>query len=766
MNKPIKRLMNISEKMFVLLLCITMLLQLCACGKEEPEENSGILAADHSEISMETPKVSIEQPQVSMELEPGYITTELAMPEGYKNFSDLQSLGDKLYLHAITQDGSFAVFQYDTITGEWQNWSLNTGDAKHAKIDGFSVVEGIAWIRLFKEYSNDEVANRNFSRKLNYYLITLNLQTGEQTCALIDFWRNSNSNDPYLTGFVALDAERALLNDDETVRLINKEAQVLEKINLPLTGYTDRVWIGKTMYLSTTEGYCSFDPATLQCGEPIEELLWANVYNSQRNRFLVTKERELYEINPTSGDKVKILDWMNTALSYSTLWSAYKGLENSQGDLYYLAGGRLTKVHPDMVPVKKTLTLGCFADASAYGYEYGETDYICPESLLDAIMRFNQSDPEYRITLKPMVWHDDAERNRLMIELATSSDIDVLDTSLLPPGAVDKKLMVDLLPYIDADTDISREDFLPTLFNAMTERGGLFEYTDKFTLLTMLGAEHLDIKQNEWTVEKAMDVFTQEERVTYMMQENLVLLFSWAATAEFMDKTNGTCNFDSPLFIGWLELMKNIPVIGSFSTDRYISGCDWLISHDFACEAGYSPRKTFKDEVTILGFPGTIGTGSYFMKLFPVNGLGHHGELQLSNSTIITQGCNTSIGVMASSENKDGAWRFVKTFMQGEDNQCLAEGIPVFRTSFERAVENSMEQKQSNMDDYESFNERDAAAMRELVYGTERMVVQDDAVINTLKSEINAFLEGKTSADETAKVIQSKMSIYMAEQYG
>lgn len=154
------------------------------------------------------------------------------------------------------------------------------------------------------------------------------------------------------------------------------------------------------------------------------------------------------------------------------------------------------------------------------------------------------------------------------------------------------------------------------------------------------------------------------------------------------------------------------------------------------------------------------------MKLFPVDGLGHHGELQLSNSIIITQGCNTSIGVMASSENKDGAWRFVKTFMQGEDNPYLAEGIPVFRTSFERAVENSMEQKQSNMDDYESFNERDAAAMRELVYGTERMVVQDDAVINTLKSEINAFLEGKTSAEETAKVIQSKMSIYMAEQYG
>ena len=244
--------MNTRRKIFALLLCLIMLLHLCACSKKAPKEEA-----------VDQQQVAIGQPQISAETEPGYVTTELAMPEGYMNFSGLQSLGDKLYLHATTQEGGFAVLRYDTITGEWQSWSIDTGEAEHAKIDGFSVVEGAVWIRLFEGYSDNEVANRNFSRKLNYYLITLNPETGEQTCALIDFWRNGNSNDPYLTGFVAVDAERAILNDDETVRLINKNAQVIETMNLPLVGFTSRVWIGDTMYLSTSEGYCAFDADTL-----------------------------------------------------------------------------------------------------------------------------------------------------------------------------------------------------------------------------------------------------------------------------------------------------------------------------------------------------------------------------------------------------------------------------------------------------------------------------------------------------------------------
>lgn len=736
------------------LLALAMLASLCACGKQESEEQPELFV--------------IGQPQVSAETEPGFVTTELPMPEGFGNFSGLQSLGDSLYLHAETTDGTFAVLCYDTLSGEWRSWALNTGEAKGPEIEAFSVAYGAVWIRLMEGYTNEEVTRRDFSRKLNYYLIVLDTQTGEQTCTRIDFWRNGNNSDPYLTGLVALDKERAILNDDETVRLISSDAQILGKLDLPLMGFTERVWIGDTPYLSTGEGYCPFDPDALQCGEPLDEILWEPVYSSQRGRILITKERMLQEYDLNTGSMSPVFNWMDVALNYASLegYSAFYGLENANGDLFYLANGKLTKVSPGMVPMKKALTLGCFADATAQGYEYSDTDYICPERLLDAIMRFNQADPEYRIVLKPMIWHDEAERNRLMIQLATENDIDVLDTSLLPAGAVDRQLLVDLLPYIDADPDISREDFIPSLFAALTERGGLYEYTDRFTMLTMLGAEHLGVSREDWTAERAMDILSREESAPYLTQEQMILLFSWAATAEFMDRASGTCSFDSPAFVGWLELIKRMPVISPEGASFYSPGCDWLISYDFAREAGYRPRSTLQDEAAVLGFPGSKGTGAYFMKLLPADGMGHTGQLKLDDGFLWTQGCNTSLGVMASGENKDGAWRFVKAFMQGETEPTLSDGIPVLRAVFEQAVENSRQRPQSNVSDYASFNEKDAAVMRELVYGTDRLVIRDEVVMSTLKPEIHAFLAGKESAEEAARLIQSKLSLYMSEHYG
>ena len=43
------------------------------------------------------------------------------------------------------------------------------------------------------------------------------------------------------------------------------------------------------------------------------------------------------------------------------------------------------------------------------------------------------------------------------------------------------------------------------------------------------------------------------------------------------------------------------------------------------------------------------------------------------------------------------------------------------------------------------------------------MVNLDTALVDTILSEINTFLGGKGSAQDCANIIQSKVSIYMAE---
>ena len=112
---------------------------------------------------------------------------------------------------------------------------------------------------------------------------------------------------------------------------------------------------------------------------------------------------------------------------------------------------------------------------------------------------------------------------------------------------------MDLLPYIDADPNLSREDFIPSLLEAMLREGGLYEYTDKFTLLTMTAPAGLLPEGEGWTVEKILELSNENpELLLPMSGDELLQCFMWAATAEFIDRDAGKCSFDTGAFASWL----------------------------------------------------------------------------------------------------------------------------------------------------------------------------------------------------------------------
>ena len=168
-----------------------------------------------------------------------------------------------------------------------------------------------------------------------------------------------------------------------------------------------------------------------------------------------------------------------------------------------------------------------------------------------------------------------------------------------------------------------------------------------------------------------------------------------------------------------------------------------------------------------LGFPDAGGNGSYFIELARPGlngGLGYYEpELELSSS-----GLNTSLGILASGEKRDGAWRFMRSFMAGEGEPYIYDGIPVRKDSFEKALENQLERSLENAQEqklpFELFSRQDAEYIRELVYSTDKTVINDPALLELMKREINAFMGGKYSAQDCASQIQSRMSLYLAEQ--
>ena len=716
----------------------------CAHGASPAAQSPADTASD---------PITIAEPQTPTETAMGYVSTEVETPEWVESFKCSAPVGDWFHTVAYTTGGGIAVASYDTLNDAWQRYDLGTEPAICPTVEFFSAAEGSFWVVLRESYTDAEISAGDHSRALNYYLVYIDAETGEQTCSYLAW----DEHQPYYMAIIALDKDRALLSDGETTYLLDPTAEVIDTPPLEILGGGLHVYVDGEMYVGTYDGVARLDKNTLQYTDTVSKMKDQPVYGSCLGRFLTTKDSTLYSVS-LSGEETELFSWMDVSLSYSRLYG-WDGLENSNGDIFHMTD-RITKVSKAQVPVKKTLVLACFGDSSVQNNSAIHS-YICSDKLMDAILRFNNSDPEYRVELRPYIYNDENERSRMLMSIATGSDIDLIDTSLLPDGAIDRQLLVDLLPYIDADDTLSRDDFIPALLRSMMKNGGLYEYVDKYTILTMY--THPEFAgDNTWTASGVEQLIRENPELKVpSLPENMKLLFSWAATAEFIDRANSTCNFDSPAFVSWLSLLKQM----TGSAVEYARGSALCcISYDFACDFGLKAHLTMRGDYSVVGFPDAAGTGSYFLKLGKPGLSGTSGYLS-EELDIRTGGVSTSVGILASGSGRDGAWRFLRTFIGSEEEPYISKGIPVLKETFEQAVQAELDRGRSQDDlPFPCYTAEDADTLRSIVYGTDKVVCTDEAVIDIITRAVTPYLEGKGSAEDAAREIQSKMSIYLAEQ--
>ena len=732
------------KKLLSLLLCLSLLLALAACGK--------------------APAGDAPQPTAGETVE-GYTSQVIAFPDWLDGSYAWETLGDTIYL-AGRDGGQWAVAAYDTLAGNWQRYALDTGEAYYPAMDRLSASEDALWALMREGPSPEDFEQRRFRDDYGYYLIHLDIATGASTAARIPFEGDSfdGGGGHFFSGLLALDGERALLTSYEHVWVVDANANILSQPALPFTNDALYFRVDSTPYLWTQEGYVPLDRATLAIGAPVDMGQWCG-HSSNAGHFLRDRERVLCRMDPATGELTELFAWMDVAQSWNDVGAGHDALENSRGDFYYsgsssgLYGDCLVKVSKGYVPVRKPLRLACFGDSGGAMYDYslveGAFSHRWTPELMDAVLRFNNTDPEYKIEVVPLIYADEAERSRLLIELATRNDIDLLDTSFLPDNALDAGLLVDLLPLIDEDPELSREDFIPALLALMTRRGGLYEYTSRFTLLTMTTHPDLFPGREDWTVaniEALMAAHPEMDPVWHSLDRELLLtLFAWAATAEFIDPDSGACSFESPAFLHWLRLLRDLPDGGEYSEEpKLLDFC-----YDLAGAAGFSARYCLKDDYAVAGFPETGCTGSYFLKLG-----------SSPNPWRETRGSNTRLGILAASGKREAAWRFLRLLMLGEETPSIVEGIPVLRDSFERAVDAAVTSDHDERFGIDEFNAEDAAILRYQVYHTDKMANTDEGLVRIIREEANRYFVGQLSAEEAAEHIQSRVSVYMAEQMG
>lgn len=732
------------RKILACALLFCLLFSLCACGRKNDTEDAAAIAGETAE---------------------GWIPSRIAFPDWLARSTGWETYGDTIYLSGMTPEDQLVAASYDTLTGEWQRIDFTIADAYHPQLGCLSYAGHSLWGLLEEGPSREDLNQGRWRDDLGYYVLRIDLTSGESTAVRIPFegGRGTEGSGLFFSGILGLDDDRALLGAMDHFYEIDSNVNVLAEPTLPTNGWLQHFRVGETLYLWTQDGYAPFDPETLRLGTPLD-IDGLGEGSSNNGNLLRKWQRSLCVADPVTGESETLFQWMDVALSYGDIYGGVC-LENSLGDVYYPDGEDMLLMNglicakKGQVPVKQPLRLGCFGYTGGEMYADAQANGALPYSatmeLLDAIVRFNNTDPQYKIEVVPITYANEQERDRVMIDLATRTDLDLLDTSFLPDNTLDSGLLADMLPMIDADESISREDFIEPLFALMTQNGGLYEYTARFTLLTITTHPELYPGRENWTVENIEAIIQAHPEMDPLWhsydRELITTLFCWAATAEFVDRETATCSFDSPAFVHWLELMKALPNGGQYSEDPKLMN----ICYDLADEAGWGEKYMLKGDYVIAGFPETQGTGSYYLKLG-----------SSPNAWRGTMGANTRIGIMAASSKQAGAWRFVRMLMDGADEISLSQGIPVFKQSFERALEAEISDDFDERFQIEYFTAEDAEKLRQQVYGTTKMVDIDETLIRILREEINRYYEGQVTAEEAANAIQARARIYVSEQYG
>ena len=149
-----------------------------------------------------------------------------------------------------------------------------------------------------------------------------------------------------------------------------------------------------------------------------------------------------------------------------------------------------------------------------------------------------------------------------------------------------------------------------------------------------------------------------------------------------------------------------------------------------------------------------------------------------------------SFAMSSSCKDKDAAWQFLRTFLT-EEYQLKGSYLPTNIKAFDKQLEEAMEVKYEQdangnyildengerkpislgmvtdgMNTYEIYatTPRQAEQLREVINSSTKMMDYDQSIIDIVKEEAAAYFAGQKSAEDVAKLIQSKANIYINEQ--
>jgi len=522
----------------------------------------------------------------------------------------------------------------------------------------------------------------------------------------------------------------------------------------------------------TDESYpMSHDISTLISGGGAYDLY----YNSGTNFYGFTLE---------SGEFSKVFNWMDCDLSAGNLNNISVRPDGSVRAFSYDYNDKTEILTTEVISVKKVPWT-----AAREKQHLTLATLYSQDQLLDQVIHFNRTHDDVRIDVVDYYEYntpDDysAGYTKLMTEIAAGTVPDLIDISVDMPYIqfASKGILEDLYPYLDKDEELSREDFFPNVMEALTVNDGLYMTCGSFAVYTAVGAASVVGEGPGITYQKYHEALASmpegcEGFDAGTSRETMTQLSLCLELVDYVNWSTGECNFDSPNFIELLNYLK------TFQPEKKTDGMEYTAEDSAAnriAEGKQMMTMAFFTSVDYMltGYDSMFG-GQASIVGFPTN----HG---VGNMITIISG----LGMSAKCPNKDAAWEFIRTYLTEdyqEDAYYIPTNINVFNERLEEAMvpeyetdangnylldENGERIPKSLGTSYDGVNEYEVYSMsaeqgemlKKAIAESTRLLNFDQSLSDLVSEGAQAFFAGQKSAEETAKLIQSKARIYVNEQ--
>lgn len=587
-----------------------------------------------------------------------------------------------------------------------------------------------------------------------------------------------NAENAYVQ-YLAVNAEGTIfLSADSKIYAIDKEGKKLFDISVDT--WINNMFVSKegdiyvTMYGNEGMEVRPVDTQTRSLGTALEGELVSNslgynsfYYKGINESLLIGSDSKVETYDFATDTKTELFHWLDVDLNRDDI-QAFGEL--SDGRFWVLLNDRsgetnsfsltyLTKTKASEVVQKTELV---------YGTLWMDQD------VRKNIINFNKTNDTYRITVKEYNTDDyTTGLTNFNTDLTSGSGPDLINIAYIDFGQYAAKgVFEDLYPYMEKD-GIQRENYLENVFKAYEEDGKLYGILPQFYVTSTL-AKASKVSGNGWTLSEMLDFVEKnnpENIFQYGSRYSIFYYCIYNTIDEFINWETGECFFNGDDFIRVLEFANQFPEEADYSQQE--EGTSSMIRSDkillmqtsiSSVQEYQMMNGLFGEEVNYVGYPNSERKGNMIQ---PTGG---------------------SMAINAKSENKDGAWEFIKSFLSEEYQNSLVRennswGFPVSKAALEKQFKqdmtpeyyedengNKIEQTKTTWgyDDFEieiyAATQEEIDAVREIITSAERIAGStNEELINIITEETAPFFKGQKTAKETADIIQNRIQIYVSE---